>query len=139
MELLASLQVLQNRAARAVTGKSWFTPTRRLLEDCKWLSVRQLVFYQTVMGVHKAVVSGKPDHLSKKFSTDHPYRTRQATSGGLRYGEDYDGKSGLSHSSFCYRGTVAYNRIPVHIRQTNTMQTFKYKLKQWVSTNIPLD
>ena len=31
--LLASLQLLQNRAARAVTGKSWFTPTRRLLKD----------------------------------------------------------------------------------------------------------
>ena len=90
--LLARLQVLQNRAARAVTGKSWFTPTGRLLKDCKWLSVRQLVFYQTV-------VSGKPDHLSKKFSTDHPYMTRQATGGGLRFGEDYDGRSGLNHSS----------------------------------------
>ena len=137
--LLNSLQVLQNRAARAVTGKSWFTSTRRLLKDCKWLSVRQLVFYQTVLGVHKIVVSRKPDNLSNKFNTDHPYRTRQATGGGLRFGEDYDAKSGLSHSSFCYRGTVEYNRIPVFIRRAKTIQTFKYKLKQWVSTNIPLD
>ena len=52
--LLGRLQVLQNKAARAVTGKSWFTPTRRLLEECKWLSVRQLVFYQTVMIVMSA-------------------------------------------------------------------------------------
>ena len=137
--LLARLQVLQNKAARAVTGKSWFTSTRRLLEECKWLSVRQLVFYQTVMGVQKIVMSGKPDHLSKKFSNDHPYRTRQAAGGGLRFGENFDGKSDLSHTSFCYRGTVDYNRIPVYIRRAKTMQTFKYKLKQWISTNIPLD
>ena len=79
------------------------------------------------------------DHLSKKFSTDHPYRTRQAAGGGLRFGEDFDGKSDLSHTSFCYRGTVDYNRIPVYIRRAKTIQTFKFKLKQWISTNIPLD
>jgi hypothetical protein len=94
---------LQSRAARALTRKYWFTSTRNLLKDCKWLSVRQLVFYQTVFGVHKIVVSGKPENLNKKFSTDHPYRIRQATGGGFRFGEDYDAKSGLSHSSFCYR------------------------------------
>ena len=93
----------------------------------------------TKLQVHKVVVSGKPDHLSKKFSTDHPYRTRQATGGGLRFGEEYDATSGLSHDSFCYRGTVDYNRLPPHIRKAKTIQTFKYKLKQWVSTNIPLD
>ena len=137
--LLNSLQVLQNRAARAVTGKSWFTPTRQLLKQCRWLSVRQLVFYQTVLQVHKVLLSGKPDHLSNRFSTDHPYRTRQATGGGLRFGEEFDARSGLSHGSFCYRGTVDYNRIPAYIRQARTLDTFKYKLKQWVSTNIPLD
>ena len=29
--LFRALQIIQNRAARAVTGKSWFTPVRRLL------------------------------------------------------------------------------------------------------------
>ena len=56
--------------------------------------------------MHKIVVSSKPDVLNKKFNKDHPYRTRQATGGGLSFGEDYEVKSGLSHNSFCYRGTV---------------------------------
>ena len=109
------------------------------MKECRWLSVRQLVFYQTVLQVHKAVVSGKPDHLSKKFSTDHPYRTRQATGGSLRFGENFDARSGLSHDSFCYKGTILYNRIPAYIRKTRTLQTFMYKLRQWISTIIPLD
>ena len=113
--------------------------TRLLLKECRWLSVRQLVFYQTVLQVFNVVVSGKPDHLSKKFRTDHSYRTRQATGGGHRFGEEYDATSGLSHDSFCYRGTVDYNRIPAYIRKAKTLQTLKYKLKQGVSTNIPLD
>ena len=137
--LIAGLQILQNRAARAVTGKSWFTPTRQLLKECKWLSVHQLVFYHTILQVHKVMISGQPENLRKKFITDHPYRTRQAAGGGLRYGEEYDGTSGLSHNSFFYRGTIDYNRIPAHIRKERTMDTFKYKMKQWVSSNIPLD
>ena len=137
--LLASLQVLQNRAARAVTRKSWFTSTRQLLRECKWLSVNQLVFYQTILQVHKTIISGKPDNIRKKFSTDHPYPTRQATGGGLRFGEEFDATSGLSHKSFCYRGTQNYNRVPTYLRKEKTLLTFKYKLKQWVSNNIPLD
>ena len=58
--LVRSLQVIQNRAARAVTGQSWWTPTRRLLQDCKWLSVRQLIFYQTAVQTFKIINSGKP-------------------------------------------------------------------------------
>ena len=32
--LLKSMQLLQNRAARVVTGSTWWTPVRRLLKDC---------------------------------------------------------------------------------------------------------
>ena len=42
--LLKTIQILQNKAARVVTGKTWWTPVRILLKDCKWLSINQLVF-----------------------------------------------------------------------------------------------
>ena len=42
--LLKTIQILQNRAATVVTGKNWWTPVRRLLQECKWLSVKQLIF-----------------------------------------------------------------------------------------------
>ena len=40
--VLSALQVLQNRAARVVTNKSWFTCSRILLAQCRWLSVSSL-------------------------------------------------------------------------------------------------
>ena len=103
------------------------------------MSIRQLVFYQTVLGVHKIMRARKPEYLSKKFGADHPYRTRQSTSGCIRFGDEFNAKSSLSHTSFCYKGTVEYNRIPSTIRQAATIETFKYKLKKWISTNIPID
>ena len=41
--LLTGLQVQQNKAARLVTRLGWGTPTRALLLQCGWLSVRQMV------------------------------------------------------------------------------------------------
>ena len=74
--LLKAIQILQNRAARVVTGKSWWTPVRRLLQDCKWLSVKQLVFYHTALQTHKILTSGRPIYFKQKMNTVHPYRTR---------------------------------------------------------------
>ena len=127
---LQSLQVVQNRAARAVTGQSWYTPTRLLLSKCNWLSVRQLIFYQTVLTTHKILAFQTPVYLHMKMSTIYPYRTRQAAAGGVRFGEAFGGQKQLTHDSFCYRGALDYNKVPSHIRSATSLNTFKYKLKQ---------
>ena len=94
------------------------------------------MFYQTVLQVHKVLLSGKPASIRKKFITELPFFT---SGGGLRFGQEYGATSELIHRSFHYRGTQGYNRIPVHIRKVKNIETFKNKLKQWVSTNIPWD
>ena len=134
--LLNSLQVCMNRAARSVTGYSCFTSTRRLLTACNWLSVRQLVFYQTVIMTHKIMLTNSPQYMKKKLSTNYPYRTRQATNGSIRYGETFNTKNSLTQSSFAYRGLKDYNMIPANIRACNTLATFKTKLKKWVLANV---
>ena len=68
--LLKALQVVQNKAARCVTKLSWFTPTRQLLNQCGWLSIRQLAFYHTVLTIHRIIKSGKPVFLRSKLSTE---------------------------------------------------------------------
>ena len=100
--LLHSLQVIQNRAARAVTMMSWFTPSRILLKKCGWLSVKQLVFYHRVLTAHKIVQTQAPMYLHQKMITSHPYQTRQATDGAIRFGEQFDARSELTRSEFCY-------------------------------------
>ena len=77
--LLKALQVAQNKAARCVTRLSWFTPTRQLLRQCGWLSIKQLAFYHTVLTVHRIMKSGKPVFLRSKLTTEFQYQTRQAT------------------------------------------------------------
>ena len=132
--LIKTLQVLQNKAARLVTGKSWFTSTRRLLKDCNWMSVQQLVFFHTVLQTHKILLSGTPTYFSQRISTQHPYKTRQAAGGSIWRGDEVTCKG-----NFSQRGSQAYNSIPPHIRNSGSLPTFKYKLRQWVTLNIPID
>ena len=136
---LSALQILQNKAARLVVKKGLYTPTRTLLKECGWLSLRQLVFYHTVLSVHKITVTGKPLQLKKKFSQEYSYQTRQATGGGVRLVADQRCKSKLASNGFCNRGVSEYNRLPNSVRKVNSLGIFKAKLKDWIKCNIPID
>ena len=134
-----ALQLLQNRAARVVTGQGRFTPIRKLLKDCNWLSVKQLIFFQTTALVHKVILTGSPQYLKERLSTSHPYRTRQSSTGSIRFAETFGCTKDTAHDSFCYRGTKEYNTIPASIRASRTLATFKTKLRDWVKGNVSID
>ena len=61
--LLKSLQVLQNQAARTVTGLGWFTPQSVLLGQLGWLSINQLVEYHNLLLLFKVQKEKKPVYL----------------------------------------------------------------------------
>ena len=136
--LIRALQVVQTRSAKLVCKEPWYTPTRTLLSRCNWLSVRQLVSYQTAVMTHKIRQTGAPTYLGNIINAEFPYMTRQATTGGVRYSQDHQSRRALNHSSFRYRATVEYNRLPGTIREAATMQTFKRKLRSWIKENVPL-
>ena len=136
--LLKGLQVLQNRAARCVTKQSWFTPTRQLLKQCGWMSVQQLAQYHSILQVHKVIKAGKPLYLSSKLVTDHPYPTRQASSGGIRHTADNTGLSSLAQKSFFGRAPKSYNSIPTDIKTAVSIAVFKRKLRVWIHQNTPI-
>ena len=97
--LLSALQVQQLTAARAVCGfGSWGWNKKKLLDKVGWLSVRQLIFYHTVLQTHKTITTGKPKTLFRTISSNYPYRTRSAASGQIRQSED------SRKTSFKYRG-----------------------------------
>ena len=99
--LMNALQVQQLVAARAVCGVGcWRWSKRKLLDKVGWLSVRQLVFFHTVLQAHKTIKSGVPKPLHQALSGQYLYRTRRATSGMIRQGDEYKAKS-----SFMYRAT----------------------------------
>ena len=88
--LLKVLQVQQLTAARTVCGflsRGW--NKKKLLDRVGWLSIRQLIFYHTVIQAQKTIKTGKLSSIFESISTVHPYRTRSASSDLIRYGETF--------------------------------------------------
>ena len=87
-----------------------------------------------MLQAHKSISTGVPQPLHSSLSTQYPYRTRQASSGHIRFGEGYKGGS----ASFKYRAMNWYNSVPGSVRQ-GSLATVKKELKQWVKSNVPID
>jgi hypothetical protein len=62
-EFLNSLQIVQNKAARFVSRRGIYTPVADLIKECGWLSVRQLVFFHSVMVIYKTILTTYPKHI----------------------------------------------------------------------------
>ena len=137
--LLQGLQVQQLTAARTVCGfysRSW--SRKKLLDRLNWLSIRQLIYYHTVLQAQKTINSGKPASIHDSISTQHPYRTRNAATGQIRFGENFRGESSLVQASFKHRAVHCYNAVPTSVR-TGSLATVKKKLRKWVKLNVPID
>ena len=137
--LLNVLQVQQLTAARSVLGFcSRYWSRRKLLDRVGWLSIRQLVFFNTVLQAHKTIKSCKPASIHASLSSQYPYRTRNAATGRIRFGEEFRGESSLVEASFKHRAVHWYNEVPVDVYR-GSIPTVKHKLKQWVKNNVPID
>ena len=132
--LLRAVQVQQLVAARLVIGYGcWRWSRRKLLTRVGWLSVKQLVFYHTVLQVCKTLKSGVPRALYLALSDKYPRNTRNAARGQIRNSEIF-----TSTVTFKYRAMQWYNSVPADIR-TGSVCTIKKNLKKWISSNIPID
>jgi hypothetical protein len=84
--IIKAAQVIQNRAARIVTKHGWFTSQKILLHDtnCNWLSIRQMIFYHTILQIWRVRKTKRPQYLSSIFNPDYNNQTRVVTAGNLR-------------------------------------------------------
>ena len=130
--VIKAVQVMQNKAARCVTKLSWYTPTRLLLQQCNWLSIKQMVFYHTAVQVWRVLDAKCPVYIKSKLQLSV---TRSARQGNLRVPVV---ESSLAGKSFLVRSATVWNSIPPDIRSSKSIQVFKRKLKQWTKLNIEL-
>jgi hypothetical protein len=132
--LLKMLQVLQNKAARFVTQLDIFTRQEKLLQQCGWLSVKQLVDFHSLVTVFKAKLEQKPAFLQKIISQKFNCNTRAATSGSIVFNQSISGD--IAKLAFISRSTKLWNTLPPQIKQAEKIGIFKWKLKTWIKNNV---
>ena len=130
--LIKPLQVIQNKMARLITRQSWFTPTRILLRQCNWLSVRQLTIYHTMVQTWKVLAFKTPANIFSKFQLTH---TRSRIDGILAVPLF---NTAIGKKSYLSRACSTWNALPSDVRNAKSLPTFKRKLKLWIKENIDI-
>ena len=138
--IIQAAQVIQNRAARTVTKLCWFTPQRILLQQTNWLSIRQLIYYHTILQVWRTRSQGKPKYMVSKFNRGFNYQTR-GVAAGTYVADGYlkipETKKALAKKGMMVRGPTMWNAMPRSLRIfTGSIFSFKKELKKWIKINV---
>ena len=143
--LIDALQVCQNKAARLVNKLDRFTPIKVLLNQCGWLSVKQLMIYHSLILLHKIFQSKKPTFLYQKITSGPPLpNTRQsvATNKALADSGLFSQPAApicqlsLTRKSWSWAAVHWYCQLPPVLRSETNIRKFKTRLKDWVSKNV---
>ena len=128
-QLSSKLQKLQNRAARAITERSYETSSNNILD---WLNWQKL---HTIRKKHKAIVMYKTLN-----GTVSRYLQEIFTSRVSSYElSDFENKlfvpkprTDYLKRSFGYSGAVLWNSLPSELRSPQSLASFKRGLEGWL-------
>ena len=125
---LKTLQKLQNRAARIVTGSPFDTPAAPLLQRLGWPSIDKLINRETCTMVFKSLNDLAPENLGNIFSKLPAVHARvlRNTKCNLALPKM---RTAYGQKSFAFRGANAWNKLDSEMKLAPSIQSFKSKLK----------
>jgi hypothetical protein len=103
------------------------TRTNVVLNDLKWFYVTERLFYHRCILMFKCLNGLAPAYLSHGFSfTSHQYNTRTVTRKNLKLPKC---KSVSGQKAFSFLGASLWNTLNPDTRNSDSIGTFKSKLK----------
>ena len=98
------------------------------LNQCDWLSVRQLAAYHTLLLIRSIVRNKSSRYLYEMFNTDYNYNTRQATSGKIKLCRNPELE--IAKSGFGFRAMELFNSLPEEIRKIRNVCSFPRQFQE---------
>ena len=123
---MRDLQKLQNCAARHVLDVPSRTNRNWMFDKLKWLTVKQLIFYYTVVVVFKIRKNGEPEYFATRFLNDNVRGNPIIKPCKLT----------LLRNSFSFRGLISWSMVPNEIRNVASLDTFKLEVRRWILENV---
>ena len=129
--LKEKLQCLQNRVARAIAFQRYDEANHRnILNDFEWLNIRHLIDYDVGVLMYKTVNGHGPEIRKAAFhdiSSIHEHATRSAVKGDLFVPRK---TTSIAQQAVSVAGPRLWNMIPSTIRNAQSTDTFKVRLKE---------
>ncbi len=120
--------MVQNAAARLLTGSLKFDHMSPILTSLHWLPVKQRIEFKILVFVFKVLHDLTPAHLSDLLRCHNPSRALRSSNLGVLAVH----RSRLKHHgdrAFAIAGPKLCNSLPGSIRMVSSLSSFKFKLK----------
>jgi len=131
---LRKLQAVQNAAARLVRGLSRYDHITPVMRDLHWLHVRQRIEFKIAVLAYKSLHNLAPGYLSvmcqSVSSVEALSRNRSAAHGDLI--EPVWNTVIYGQRGFRYAAARVWNRLPLNIRLSASLSTFRKLLKTFL-------
>ena len=124
---ISKLQRVQNSLARIVLRRHSRCPSAGLLSELQWLPVEHRTEFKLAILTYKALSFQQPPHLAALL---HPYiPTRSLRSSGQHLLSIPRSTTEFGRHAFSYVAPCIWNKIPLEIRSSPDIRSFKRKLK----------
>ena len=132
---LKRVQSVLNKAARLIFNLPPMTPTTSSLIELHWLPIKARVEFKICLITYKALKFDQPSYIREMLTL-----SSRGSALGLRSGDDpyqlYEpraiGERAFAGRSFSFIAPRLYNKLPVTIKQTESLSLFKANLKTFI-------
>lgn len=125
---IARLQMVQNAAARLLTGTRKFEHISPILASLHWLPIHFRIDFKTILFVFKSLNGLAPPYLSELL---HPYSPARSlrSADQLLLSVPKTKRKLRGDRAFAVAAPKLWNALPLHIRQASSLSVFKSLLK----------
>ncbi|XP_054860077.1 uncharacterized protein LOC129347328 [Amphiprion ocellaris] len=128
---LKHLELIQNAAARVLTGVSKRDHSSPILVSLQWLPVKSRIEFKILLLTYKALNNQSLSYLKDLIVPYYPSRTLRSQTAGLLVVPRIS-KSRMGSRAFSYQVPLLWNQLPVWVREADTLSTFKTRLKTFL-------
>ena len=126
--LMGRLQRLQNAAARLITRTRRREHITPVLKSLHWLPIECRPKFKLLLFTYKAVAETAPPYISELIEKQHSTRALRSSSRSLLAVPSTRTKT---YGERCFRTAAAklWNELPEHVKDAQTVQIFRKRLK----------
>ena len=133
---IKKLQLVQNFAGKIVLGLKKFDHISQGLKSLGWLSIEDKLRLNTAVMVHKCLQHRVPIYLKDKFVYRSQVHNRQLRSVDNNELNLPHCRLSTGQRSFAFRGAKVWNSLPLDLKLTSSLRTFKKNVCELLVNNL---
>jgi len=134
--VISRLQLLQNWAAKLIFHASKRDHATPLLKQLHWLPVKNRIHFKVLTFIFKCITGLGPAYLSSCLTLYTPgHRGLRSANDTTRLVElriRYRTLGSAADKAFCFYGPKLWNQLPISLRTSTSLNTFKKGLKTYL-------